>query len=911
MPDWKEIIRSRVASLSLSGPAESELIEELAEHLGDRYQELCSGGLAEEEAYRQVISELSDLAPLKATIAEGRRGHAPDAEPSAAGPSSNLAEDFAKDLRYALRTLTKNPAFALFVLVTLGLGIGANTTVFTLVNTLLLNPLPIRDSVKLVAIAGSETKTTSKSKALLRLSYADLKDYRAENQVFSSLAGYISPRVVTLHAGQTSERLFSELVTADYFLTLGLAPAIGRLFDPEDDNDPGSHPVAVMNYATWQGRFGGSTDIVGKRLRINNLEFTVVGVAPPRFIGLNALFGPDLWIPCSMAELLLPTEMRHVLTDRSKTEFLAVGRLKDGTSRAPVQADIQTIASALAHAYPDIDGERTAAVRPLSDVLFNDAGTGWSPVFLGGAVLLVVVGIVLLIACSNVANLMLARATARRHEIAVRLAIGANRARLIRQLLTENMLLALLSGVFGLVIGSVGVQSVWSALPSAANFATPRTDLTVLTFTLTVSLLTGMAFGIAPALRASSVELTAALKQESGRSGRSRSTTRIANTLLVAQVAFSFALLVLAGLFVRSIQRAYEMDPGFQPDRLVILLTNPGQAGYDKARTKAFYRNAGERVARLPGIESVSWASNLPLWARVVNGVQVEGRLQRSKTDTVTSVLNTVDVDYFETAGIAIEKGRAFTDADREDSKPVAVVNQKLANDYWPEGPLGKRIQIPGEAIPREVIAVARTANYSTLAEPPQSCIYVPVSQNYSDAMVLYVRTKGDPRQLLIPIQREVQAAGPGIIASDTRTGRTVIDNGLFQAKVGVALLSLFGLLALALASVGLYGLMAYSVSQRVREIGVRMALGAPQQLVIRMVLKQAMTLVLAGILIGFLGSLAAARLLTRILYGVGANDPLSLAASGCLLLVVSLAACYLPARRASRVDPLTALRES
>lgn len=912
MRDWKGIVRSRVSALHLAGVTEQDLVEELAGHVSDRYQELCSGGTPEPEAYQQALSELNDLAPLKGAIQKSKRHAGPEPVPAGGASGVNVIVDFAKDIRYAVRTIRKNPIFALFVMVTLGLGIGANTTVFTLVNTLLLNPLPVKNSSQLAAVAGAQTKTISKSKALLPLSYLDLKDYQRENRVFSSLAGYTSPRVVTLHSGNTSERMFSELVTAGYFSTLGLTPAIGRFFDPADDDDPGSHPVAVMNYQTWQGRFGGAADLIGRTLRVNNIELTVIGVAPPHFIGINAVFGPDLWIPCSMAEQLSPTEMHQALTDRAKAEFFGVGRLQPGISRVRAQANMQTIGDALAHSYPDSDAGRSATVKPIVDVLFNSASSGTSPVFLGSAVLLMVVGIVLLIACSNVANLMLARAAARRHEIGVRLAIGANRPRLVRQLLTESIFLALLSGAAGFFIGSTGIRVVWSSLPSAANFNTPRVDWSVLAFTFVVSLATGLAFGLVPALEGSKVELTETLKQESRTSGRSRSRISMANALLVAQVAFSFLLLVTAGLFVRSIQRAYEMNPGFQTEHLAVLLTNPGQAGYDQAKTKAFYRDVREQVAGLPGIASVGWASNLPLWGRIVSGVQIEGRQQRSRTDTVTSILNTVDAGYFETAGVALEKGRGFTDADRDDSKPVAVVNEKLARDYWPgQDALGRRLQLPGEAGPREVIGVARTANYSTLGEPPQPCVYIPLNQNYRDAMNLYVRSKGDPRPLLVPIQREVNRLGPGIMANDIRTGRTFIDNGLFQAKLGVSLLSVFGALALALASVGLYGLMAYSVHQRVREIGVRMALGAPRQSVVRLIVKEGMMLVLAGILVGFLGTLAVARLLSRMLYGVGASDPASLAVSTIILVGVALLACYLPARWASRVDPLVALRES
>ena len=359
-------------------------------------------------------------------------------------------------------------------------------------------------------------------------------------------------------------------------------------------------------------------------------------------------------------------------------------------------------------------------------------------------------------------------------------------------------------------------------------------------------------------------------------------------------------------------EQAYNIDPGFQTRNLAVFLTNPGQAGYSKPQTMAFYKEVRERVAQIPGVASASWASNLPLWGRVANGLQVEGREQRSKTDTISTIVNTLDLNYFETAGVSIDKGREFTNMDREDSTPVAIVNEKLAHDYWPnQEALGKRVQLPGEKVMRQIVGVARTANYSTLAEPPQLCVYVPLKQNYSDAMVLFVRTQGDPAQMIKPVQREVLAAGPHIWVNDTRTGRQIIDGGLFQAKMGVGLLSVFGFLALGLASIGLYGIMAYSVNQRKREIGVRMALGAARDRVLWLILKQGMSLVLTGVVIGLGAALAVDRLLSRMLYGVSASDPLSVAGAASVLLVVALLACYLPARRASRLDPLVALHEA
>jgi len=666
-----------------------------------------------------------------------------------------------------------------------------------------------------------------------------------------------------------------------------------------------------MNYGTWMSRFGGTADIVGKTLRLNSVVFTVIGVAPPQFIGVNALFGPDLWIPAAMAEQLLPNEMQSVFSDRGKGVFLGVGRLRPGVSQAQAQADIATIATTLAREYPETDEGHTATIRPIGDVLFSGTGTGSTAVLFASAGLLIVVMIVLLIACSNVANLLLARSAVRQQEMAVRLALGANRRRLVRQMLTESLLLGFLSGLVGLFVSYAGLHLLFGALPSSANFVAPKLDATVFVFALLVSLATGFLFGIIPAIKASRANVAEALKEEARTAGRSRSKVTLASALLVGQVAFSFLLLVTAALFLRSIGRAYDIDSGFQTAHLAVFFTSPGQAGYGKPRTKAFYKEVRERVAGTPGVESVSWASNLPLWARSVSGLQLGGHQARSQADKITAIVDTVDTNYFETAGVAIDRGREFTNLDQENSTPVAIVNEKLAHDYWPRGDaLGKRIQLPGEKQMRQIVGIARNANYSNWGEPPQLGVYVPLEQNYEGVMTLYVRTKGDPEQMLMPVEREMHAVAPQVLVSSPRTGRQIVDGGLFGPRMGVALLSVFGLLALVLASIGLYGILAYSVNQRKREIGLRMALGATQGSVLRLILKEGMALVLTGVLIGLAVALLVDRLLSSMLYGVSAGDPVSIAGAAVVLLAVALLACFLPARGASRVDPLVALRE-
>jgi predicted permease len=530
----------------------------------------------------------------------------------------------------------------------------------------------------------------------------------------------------------------------------------------------------------------------------------------------------------------------------------------------------------------------------------------------GGALLVAIVGLVLLIACSNAANLLLARATVRRQEIAVRIALGAGRGRLIRQLLTESVLLGLLSGIFGFLFGYGGCQVLSSLRPAeyAQNLADLRIDPAVFGFAFVTAIITGLMFGLVPALRSSRTSVSEVLKEETRTAGRSRGRLSLANTLLAGQVAASLVLLVVAGMFLRSIQHEYTIDPGYQTKHLAIFMLYPGQAGYDQTRTEQFYKQAREHVSSVPSIASISWASNLPLWGRKETGMVIEGQEQRKKSEAISAVVNTIDLDYFSTLSIPFVEGRDFTQDDRDISAPAAIINDTMAAEYWPnQNPLGKRVQLPHGKGFLQIVGVVKTSNYQTLGEPPQSCIYIPLQQNFSDGMILYVRTEHDPTTILASVQQQIHNIDPGLAVEDIRTGSKVIEQALWWSKIAVDLLGVFGLLALGLASVGLYGIMAYSVNQRRREIGVRMALGAGQGNVWLMILRQGMTLVLTGLALGVVLALVVGHALSRFLYGVSGGDLVSLGGASLILLVVALVACYLPARSASRVDPLVALR--
>lgn len=907
MRDWNRIVNNRLSELGLDGATTTELAIEWSQHLEDRYRELLSGGTDEPAAYQLCLQELTSLHNARRTYT-GLRA-ASDLEPPAVTRSSWLT-GIPRDVRYAVRSLRRTPVLTVFIALTLALGIGANTVVFTIINTIILHPIPV-NTKPLVSVIGADTAGGKATNGLFQLSYADLKDYQHRNRVFQSLAGYTSPRMMTMRGSQRTERLFGELVTASYFDALGLKPAHGRFFVADDDKESNGQPGAVLNYGTWQARFGGKESVLGQNITVNNVVFTIVGIAPKNFIGVNAIFGPEVWVPAAFCERLYPNEFRDHLADRQREAFTGVGLLRAGVTRAQAQADVSAIASSLMQEHVGGNERRTAKALSVTDILFVGANGGSTPVVFASVVLLAVVGVVLLMACANVANLLLARSAARRQEMAIRLAMGANRSRLLQQLLTESMLFSLLGGVGGIALGYTGLQILFSQLPNAATFVTPRLDVSVLLYALLISLATSVIFGAAPAFSASRANVIDTLKDESRSSGRNRSKVTFANALIVAQVALSFVLLLTAALFLRSIGRAYEMDPGFQTSHLVLIMTNLGQEGYRQPDIENFYRDVRDHVRSLPGVTSVSWSSNIPLWNRPLPGVQIEGVDQRSRTDTIRSIVNTADEGYFAAAGVHLINGREFAATDSATSTPVAIVNEKLARDYFPSGAIGRRVQIPGEKQMRQIVGVARTANYTAWGEAPQLCIYVPLRQKFSDAMTLYVRSNGEPAPLVAPVERAIRDIAPSVVLPSVRTGAEIVQGGLFQARMAVALLTIFGVLALGLASVGLYGIIMYSVNQRKHEIGLRMALGANSTSVLKMIFREAMSLVGTGVLLGLLGALIVGGVLKSLLYGVSATDPISLAIAGFVLLAVAFIACTLPALRATRVDPVTALREA
>jgi predicted permease len=565
-------------------------------------------------------------------------------------------------VRYAVRTWRKCPGFAAIVIATLAFGIGANTVVFTVINTVFLNPLPVVQPSDLVSVRTTNRGGTSASDEALPISYPNLKDFRERNHVFTSLAGHTAPVSLTMLRGTTPERIFAEFVTGDYFRTLGLRPVRGRFFDPREDAVPGGAAVAVVAYGAWQRRFGGDLDIVGDTIDLNGVAFTVIGVAPEGFLGVNAVFGPDIWIPSMMTASTAPGSLRDWLTNRSALRFRGVGRLRPHVTPEQASANLTAIATALEREYPEQNRGRTVAVDPLTRAVLLGPSR-LSPVMIS-LLLILIPTLLLLMACANVASLLLARAAARSREIATRLALGAGRIRLLRQLLTESVVLALVSGILGFAVAYAGARPLWSFRPTewAHNLLDVKIDLRVLAFAAAVSLATGIVFGIAPAWQSTRANLTVTLNTETRGVGGTRRRVTLGRLLLVGQVALSLVALVSAGLLLRSVQHAYRI-------------------------------------------------------ARPSQSLTIEGHDIRPGDAAPSTIVSAVGIDYFTTTGIALARGRAFSDADREDTLPVAIINDAAATRYWPDGdPIGRRLRLSGEESPRQIVGVARTANYTTSA---------------------------------------------------------------------------------------------------------------------------------------------------------------------------------------------------
>jgi len=822
-----------------------------------------------------------------------------------------------QDLRYGARMLMKNPGFTLIAVVTLALGIGANTAIFSLVNVVFLRQLPVTEPRQL--IFGFSGTRNSPWQAI---SYPNYLEYRDHNRVFTGLAAYGEINV-SLSSDERPDLVRGVIVTGNYFDVLGVRAVLGRTISPAEDRTPNAHPVAVISHRLWQRRFGGTAGVIGQQLLVNGHSFTVIGVAPAGFEGAELLETSDLYVPMMMQAVVRPPrggfsgEMNPDLLGRRGGGWLRMlGRLKPGVSFEQAQASLAIIDRQLAQTWPDTNRDNLVTLFPVSKI----DPRAYRPLSSAAALLLAVTGIVLLIACANVANLLLARASARRKEIAVRLALGAGRLRLVRQLLTESVLLALVGGLGGLLLAVWAVELLKATPPPVGIFSFNldfSLDGRVLGFTAALSLLTGIVFGLAPAWQAARPDILPVLKDEAYATAQGGRRFNLRSALVVAQVALSLVLLLCAGLFLRSLQRMQSVDPGFDAERLLTASLDINLLRYTTAQGREFYRQIIERVESLPGVERASLARVVPIsgGGRQTNFI-LDGQPEapdggRNPGNQLTSATNVVGLKYFETMGIALLQGRDFSTQNADGAPGVVVINEAFARHYFNgENPVGKRMRvgIPSPAW-REIVGVVRDSKYRTLSEDPTPFIYQPLAQNHETGMALLVRTAGDPSSVAAGVRSAAHSLEKNLPLNDLQPLGSLLSSALYPARMGAALLLVLGSLALALAAVGLYGVMAYTVAQRTREIGVRMALGAQTRDVLRLVFKEAMTLVAVGMAIGWLGAAALARLLAGFLFGISALDAVTFAAIPVVLALVALLASYLPARRAARIDPLLALR--
>jgi macrolide transport system ATP-binding/permease protein len=808
-----------------------------------------------------------------------------------------------QDIRYGVRMLWKNRGLTLAAVISLGLGIGANTTIFTWVKSVLLRPLPgVVASDQLVTVHGVLKHVGNRP---ISVSYPDYRDFRDRNEVFDGLIAFnLNPFNLSGDAGP--ERIWGLLVSGNYFDVLGVRLVAGRGFLSEEDRTPGTHPVAVISYGLWQRRYGADPNLVGKAVQLNDRSFTIVGIAPKDFHGTYIGLAADVYMPMMMQPQMTPGD--NSLTERNNQWLDVMGRLKPGVSRQQANASLQIIARQLAETYRQGDDGLGVDVFTLAREP-NGAQQFLLPVL---AILMAVAGVVLLIACANVANLLLGRATARRREIGIRLALGASRRRLIQQLLTESLILALLGGTCGLLLALWTAGTLVSFVPALGLpvWLNLTIDWRVFVFTLAVSLITGIVFGLAPALQGSKTELVSTLKDEAGAIGGGRRKSRVQNTLVVAQIALSLVALVGAGLFIRSLQNAQMLKPGFNPDHVLLTSLDVFPSGYDQTKGLVFYTQLLERIKIVPGVQSITFADKLPLaiLGDTSQGASIEG-YTAAKNEDLNFQFDTVGPDYFQAMNIPLAAGRDFTERDNKNAPGVVIINETMAHRYWANrNPIGQRMRLGNEQ-PVEIVGVAKDVKYRSLNEPPQSFMYIPMLQNYRSGMTLIIRTAGDPVTMLPRVRDEVHQMHANMALFDEKTLSEHASVALFAQRLAVKLLSIFGMLALTLAVIGLYSVMAYSVAQRTREIGIRIALGARDGNVFRLVIGHGLVLTIVGISAGFVTAVIVMRFMSSLLFGVTATDPITFIFVVLLLSAVAFIACYIPARRATKVDPLVALR--
>ena len=885
---WLYAIPLRLRSLFRRQYVEQELDEELRYHLQRKTEEYLTQGMPPEEARHAALRAMDGLEQRKEECRDTRQ--------------VNWVYDFVQDVRFGLRMLRKNLSFTSVAVITLALGIGVNAAIFGVVDSFLLRPLPVVDPLQITIL----DRPQKQGFGLPLFSIPDYRDLRDQStSAFSGMFSYLS-KFDGLSVRGKAERIRTSYVSGNFFSTLGIKPALGRFILPSEGNASGADPVMVLSYNYWREHFAADPEIVGTRVSVDGHSVTIVGVAPNGFYGVNILVAPQAYLPLGMAD-----HAPDFMTDRASRVVYVGARLRPGKSLEQAQASLDVIAQRLSQQYSDTD--KDLAIRVFPELRARPIPQAGSLVVVISGLFLGLTAIVLLLACANVANILLVRSTAREREMATRAALGAPRSRLVRQLVTESVLLALAGGVAGILFGDWGIRALGS-INLRANLALQvGLDWRVLAYSLGIAILTGLIVGVVPALRVARRDLSAILR--GGGRGLVGSQQRLRTTLVVAQVAGSLMLLIIAGLFMRSLGAAQQTSLGFNPSNVINLSMDPKEMGYTAAQSREFYKTLIDHVRGLPGVLSVSTTAAVPMGYVFKNDtLAIDGYQSPSGQPAPNLLFNVISPDYFETMRIPMARGRIFTDADDEKAQYVAIVNETMAKRFWPDqDPLGRRFTMGRE--PKhtvQVVGIAKDSRFLGVTYPIDAHFYVPYLQHYeaNPLETVQVRTT-EASELIIPeVERVIARLAPDLPVFDAQTMTEALNTlaGLLIFKIGAVLAAAFGILGLVLAVVGIYGVISYATSQRINEIGIRMALGADSQDVLRMILGEGIIIVGAGLTIGLVGALSAARVV-RNFVAVSATDPLTYLIVSATLTLVSLLACYSPARRATKVDPMTALR--
>jgi putative ABC transport system permease protein len=818
-----------------------------------------------------------------------------------------------RDLKYGFRSLLRSPEFSFVAVLSLALGIGANTAIFTLTNAVFLSPLPVPESGRVIEVYCEDNATTTAAGNLRRtaMSWLNYKDFRDRSDVFMGLTAYILTGITLSGQGEARQQAVT-LVSANYFDVLGVKPVLGRTYFPGEDRADGGNTVAVLSHGMWTRLFGGDRSAIGKTVEMNGVAYTVIGVTPANFKGTFTVGTADMaWIPISMHAQALPGPLEAVLNERRMRMISVFGRLKPAVTEARALASLKTIAANLEREYPQANRGRTVDTSTLAD-----AALGFLPrdvMTRATLALTAVVAVVLLIACVNLANLLLARSAKRAREMGIRTALGAERGRLVRQLLTESLLISLAGGAIGLLLGLGGSRLLWDSRPAfLQNADLPLSlDLRVFAFTAGVTLFTGLLFSLAPAARTSLASLSEVLKSGGRGGSEAFARSRLRSALVIGEVALTLVALAGAGLLIRSMDHVQKINPGFETHNLFAIDFDTSPQHYTAERGLQFYQTVLAKARGVPGVHSAAVASGRPMGGGILGTLTAEGRESDPNYRGTLTLMMTVSPEYFETLRIPVVRGRGFTAFDRQGARRVAVITEAMARHFWPgQNALGKHFRSAISREPFEVIGVCGNSVASNIGEEPQPIAYLAMSQSYQSFASLLVRTDRNPAAVMPAVLREVQSLNSNMALLQPLTIEDLIAQGLWAPRIAAALFGIFGLLALLLAAVGIYGVMAYMVSQRTNEIGLRMALGAQPGSVLLLVASHGVRLVATGIALGVTAGALVTRLMGTLLFGVLTYDPLTYGAVSLLVAVIAVLASWLPARRASRIDPVLALRK-